>query len=90
MGTAGDPVPPGASRAIQINVRRFDAEPGKQVVLVADWSLIEGQTSTPPPIRSESITVPLTSKETSAVVSAMSHALAQLSDRIAAEIPSKT
>ncbi|MGH7915501.1 MAG: PqiC family protein [Candidatus Binataceae bacterium] len=79
----GDPAPPGDSRGVVINVRHFAAENGQHVVLLADWSLTSGQPRVAVLNRSEVIEIPLSSDRTSDVVSAMSHALGMLSDRIA-------
>jgi hypothetical protein len=79
----GDPVPPGGARSIVVNVRHFAAENASRVVFLADWSVMTGKPPLPAFTRSEAIEVPLKSDQSSAVVSAMSQALAILSDRIA-------
>ncbi len=78
----GDPAPDDGLQDIVINVQRFAAENGERVVLLVDWSLVR---ETPPATiltRSENILIPLRSDHTPDVVSAMSDAVAVLSDRI--------
>ncbi|MBV8772273.1 MAG: membrane integrity-associated transporter subunit PqiC, partial [Deltaproteobacteria bacterium] len=79
----GDPVPPGDSGGIMVNVRHFAPHEGKRVVLLADWSLISGNPARPILTRYETIELPIHSTDSSEVVSAMSEAIAVLSDRIA-------
>jgi uncharacterized protein len=84
----GDPAPDDDVRGIVVNVQHFAAENGKRVVLLVDWSMI---TETPPTViltRSEDILIPLRSDDTPGVVSAMSGAVAILSDRIVSALVS--
>lgn len=79
----GDPIPPGNSRRIMVNIRHFAAHDSKRVVLLADWSLISGTPARPILTRYEAIELPIVSSQCSQVVSGMSEAIAVLSDRIA-------
>ena len=82
----GDQVAPGDSRGIVVNVRHFAAENGQRVVLLADWSLTSSQSRAAILNKSEAIEAPLSSDRSPDVVSAMNHALAMLSDRIAGAV----
>jgi uncharacterized protein len=79
----GDPVPPGRSLGLLINVANFAAADSERVVLAADWSLMSGRPALPLLTRSELIKIPIGTSRSSEVVYAMSEALAVLSDRIA-------
>jgi uncharacterized lipoprotein YmbA len=82
----GDPIPPGDSRGIMVNVRHFAADGAKRVVLLVDWSLISGSQAAPILTRYEDIDVPIGSNQGAEVVHAMSEALGVLSDRIASTL----
>lgn len=79
----GDQIPRGDSHGIVVNVRHFAAENGQRVVLLADWSRISSQPPAAILNSSEMIEMPLSSDRSPDVVSAMSQALAMLSDGIA-------
>ncbi len=78
---SGDPTPKG-TRTLTVNVQRFTADPSNNVVLEADWSLQSSGKSAGP--RHESISAPLSGQGGEAVANAMSRALGQLADRVAA------
>jgi uncharacterized lipoprotein YmbA len=86
----GDPVEPGDTRGIVVNIRHFAPEDSQRVVLLADWSLLSGRPAQPVLTRSEAIKLPISSGQSSAVVPAMSEAVAILSDRIADAIYAAT
>ena len=75
----GQGKPAAAMRSIYINFEELAPGPEPAFVLDARWSVGLSAAS-----RHERITIPMTSLETPAVVDAMSQALAQLADRIAA------
>lgn len=70
---------PGAMRSLYVTFEDLAPGPDNVFVLDARWSMGEL-------VRHERITVPLASAESPAVVAAMSQALAQLADRIAAAL----
>ena len=70
---------PGAMRSLYVTFEDLAPGPDNVFVLDARWTLGEMT-------RHERITVPLTSNESSAVAAAMSQALGQLADRIAAAL----
>ncbi len=78
----GDPAPPGGTRTVAVNVRRFDSDATGQVTLDAGWALLKG---TPPvAVRRghETITVQASTATAGAEAAAMSRVLAELADRI--------
>jgi uncharacterized lipoprotein YmbA len=80
---AGDPAPPGA-RTITLNVQQFVADPNGQVTLEADWSLHGGKGTSS--VRHVAFQVASAGPGGDAVATAMSRALADLADRITAEL----
>jgi len=76
------PLTMNADVTIESEIRRFDPDPDGTVVLAANW-LVQGERKNAR-LQSEVIRVKSDSNDTSALVVAMSDALAQLADRIAA------
>jgi uncharacterized protein len=79
----GDPAPPGGLRILLVNIEQFASDTSGRVTLTADWTLSRGGQASGTP-RHEVITVEAGSGAVSAVVPAMSSALGELADRIAA------
>lgn len=79
----GDQMPKDG-RTLTLNVQQFMADASGQVALEADWSLQSSDRRTP--ARHESLHVPVNGEGGQAVADAMSRALGQLADRIAAEL----
>jgi uncharacterized lipoprotein YmbA len=67
---------------LEVNVDKFDADPGGAVVLVAQWVVHGGKRREK--IHSEQIRIAMTSNDTTDQVAAMSDALGQLASQIAA------
>ena len=80
---AGDPAPPGA-RTLTLNVQQFVADANGQVTLEADWSLHGGKGTSN--VRHVAFQVASKGQGGDAVATAMSRALADLADRITAEL----
>lgn len=72
------------SRQIVLVIRRFEAGPGDQVVLEAQWRLLDLDSSRAMSIENERIQVPLEGDGVEAMVRAQNRALAELSRRLAA------
>jgi len=81
----GDPAPPGGLRILLVNIQQFWGDTNGHVTLIADWSLTRAGNATGEPhhvvIRTEA-----GSGAVSAIVPAMSRALAEMADRIAATL----
>jgi uncharacterized protein len=73
-----------AQATLEIDISRFDADPDDTVVLAARWALRHGEQ--PGPAQSARFTAKPASKSTTDLVAAMSDALGQLADRIAASL----
>jgi uncharacterized lipoprotein YmbA len=80
---AGDPTPAG-TRTITLNVQQFVANANGQVTLDADWSLHGGKTTNA--VRHVRIHVAPQGQGGDAIAASMSRALAQLADRMSAEL----
>ena len=80
---AGDPAPAG-TRTITLNVQQFIADASGQVSLEADWSLHAKNTTSS--VRRVSIHVASQGQGGDAIAASMSRALAQLADRMSAEL----
>ena len=78
------PAPPSA-RGLVVDVLTFQPQSGGEVVLDADWTLLEGTQSNPVLRRSAHLTAPGASSA-QGEAAAMSALLGQLADAIAAEI----
>jgi hypothetical protein len=77
----GDPTTKG-TRTLMLNVQRFAADPSGQVVLEVDWGLqAPGQQAH---VRHEAIRTTVNGQGGGAIADAMSRALGELADRIAA------
>lgn len=79
-----DPTSPPGTRTITVSVRDFIAGPNGQVVLDTDWT--EQGRNAPTTPHHTRITVQGSGTTPDAVAAAMSEALAQLSDQIAAKV----
>jgi uncharacterized lipoprotein YmbA len=77
---------PRSDITIEINIDKFDADPGGAVVLAAQWVVHGGKHRDK--LRSEQIRVATTSNDATAQVAAMSDALGQLANLIAASLAS--
>ncbi len=77
---------PRSDITIEINVDKFDADPDGAVVLAAQWVVHGGKHRDK--LRSEQIRVATTSNDATAQVAAMSDALGQLANLIAASLAS--
>jgi uncharacterized lipoprotein YmbA len=75
-----------AQATLEIDISQFDADPDDTVVLAARWALRLGDQ--PGPAQSARLTAKPASKSTADLVAAMSQALGQLADRIAASLAS--
>jgi uncharacterized lipoprotein YmbA len=73
-----------ADATVELEITRFDPDPDGAVVLAARWVVQQQRRS--PRLRTERIRVAPASKDTDALVAAMSDALAQLGDHIAADL----
>jgi uncharacterized lipoprotein YmbA len=82
----GTPAPAGGMRSVNLVVQHFMAESGGPVVLEGDWtvSLAGGNRHTPPVTHHERVQAAVTGQDGEAVAAAMSQALGELADRIAA------
>ena len=80
---AGDPTPRG-TRMITLNVQRFVVDATGQVTLEADWSLHDGKHTSD--VRHVRLRVTSEGHGGDAIAASMSRALAELADRIAAEL----
>ena len=78
------PAPPSA-RGLVVDILTFQPQSGGEVVLDADWTLLEGTQSNPVLRRSVHLTAP-GAASAQGEAAAMSALLGQLADRIAAEI----
>jgi len=76
-----------AGMTLEISIDKFDPDPAGVVVLTAQW--VAHQEGQPDRIRSEQIRVTPGSKDPTGQVAAMSDALGQLADRIAAGLPER-
>jgi uncharacterized lipoprotein YmbA len=75
--------PMGAMRALFVNFEELAPGPEQTFVLDARWTLRAADTEV---AHHERITIPMTSMDSPAIAEAMSQALAQLADRIAAGV----
>ena len=73
-----------ANVMVEVDIQRFDLDMSGVVVLLAQMAIQQRRGSRSPIARSVRLTVPPTGTDTSALVSAMSAALGQLADQIAA------
>ena len=73
-----------ANVTVEVDVQRFDLDMSGVVVLLAQVAIQQRRGSRDPIARSVRLTVPPTGTDTSALVSAMSAALGQLADQVAA------
>lgn len=78
----GQPKPLGAMRSVSVVFEDLAASADRSFVLDARWNV--NQTGTPVMTHHERIVIPMQSLESAAVATAMSQALAQLADRMAA------
>jgi uncharacterized lipoprotein YmbA len=69
---------------VEVEISRFDADPDGAVILTGRWRVQRDAKGSP--LRSERIRVPAVAGDTARLVAAMSDALAQLGDNIAAEL----
>ncbi|MDQ2804476.1 MAG: PqiC family protein [Pseudomonadota bacterium] len=81
----GDAGPRGGPRTLTLNVQQFGGDTSGRVVLQTDWTLTREGGRAPPPHR-VSIEINAGSGKPAAIVPAMSRALGELADRIAATI----
>jgi hypothetical protein len=78
---------PGADVTIDVNIQKFDADASGTVVLTAQWVVHNGSGKKPSDqLRSQELRVEPTSADTPGQVAAMSDALGQLADQIAARV----
>ena len=84
----GDPTPPGQVLTVMLNVREFVGDTQGKVQLDADWSVLD-RNQHPLFTRQASITQEAGSGQAGPIAAAMSDALAELSDQIAASIPAR-
>lgn len=80
----GAPKPDGPMRSLDVVVETFAAGPDNEVTLDAEWTLGAADDNGTPLSRREHVVVPLSSLQADAIATAMSAALGQLADRIAA------
>ena len=73
-----------ANVTVEVDILRFDLDMSGVVVLLAQTAIQQRRGSRDPIARSVRLTVPPTGTDTSALVSAMSAALGQLADQVAA------
>jgi uncharacterized protein len=85
----GDPTPAGPILTVMLNVRDFIGDASGNVRLDADWSVLD-RNQHPLFTRQASITRKARSGQAGPIAAAMSDALAELSDRIAASIPARS
>lgn len=71
---------------LEVDFQRFDADPTGQVVLLVQWSVERGRGNPAGPPATDRITVTPATRATADVVAAMSDALGQASDRMAATL----
>ncbi len=79
-----------ADVTVEVDIQRFDLDPSGIVVLLAQMAIQPRRGSRHPIARSVRLTVPPAGADTSALVSAMSAALGQLADQIAAVLRTLT
>ncbi|HEY8290806.1 MAG TPA: PqiC family protein [Acetobacteraceae bacterium] len=82
----GDRQPPGGVLTLALNVQQFSADRSGQVILDADWMLVGGRSRKPASNHHVTLHVDAGSGRSDAVAAAMSRALGQLADRIAAAL----
>jgi uncharacterized lipoprotein YmbA len=82
-GSASLTVP--ADATVEVDISRFDADPSGVVILAARWA-VERETQKTPHLQFDRISVAEPTTPTTQLVAAMSDALGQLSDRIAASL----
>ncbi len=73
-----------ADATVEIDIQRFDADPSGQVVLLAQVAVSRGRTRTAAATRVVRLAVPPAGAGTAELVAAMSRALGQLADALAA------
>lgn len=81
----GDPTPQSRSLTVVLNIRQFVGDTAGKVVLDVDWSVLDRQQH-PRLTQRASITRQAASGQAGAIAAAMSDALGELSDRIAATL----
>ena len=82
----GDPTPAGPLLTVVVNVREFIGDAAGKVRLDADWSVLD-RNQHPLSIERASIAREAGSAQAGPIAAAMSDALAELSQRIADELP---
>lgn len=85
----GQPRPPGGVRTVVVTIEQFAPEPGGQVNLFADWSLVESGTHRVLVSRHASLHAQAKSTDSTQLAAAMSEAVAKLSDQIAVAVTGK-
>ena len=83
--TPGDPTPTGPVLTVLLNIRQFVGDAAGNVTLEADWSVLD-KGEHPVFARQAAITRHAGSGQAGPIAAAMSHALAELSDRVAADL----
>jgi uncharacterized lipoprotein YmbA len=69
-----------------VDIERFERQPDGTVLLAAEWTIEHAESGAPEIVGSANIHESITGKGYDAIVAAMSRALYQLSDKIAAEV----
>ena len=79
---------PSADVTVEVNIYKFDADPGRTVILAAQWVVHSGSgRKAQDHLRAREFRIAPTSSDTAAQVAAMSDALGQLADQIAGSLP---
>ncbi len=73
-----------ANAKVELDIQRFDADASGQVTLLAQVAVTRGRARSTAAARSVRLTVPLPGPSTAELVAAMSTALGQLADQVAA------
>jgi uncharacterized lipoprotein YmbA len=82
----GEPAPPGGVRTVAVTVQQFIGDASGHVVLTADWTVATCNARTPGPNPHAALEVDAGSANADSVAAAMSHALGQFADQIAAAL----
>ncbi len=77
-----------AAATVELDIQRFDLDPGGTVVLLAQVAVVQGRSHDPGGTRSIRVTVQPGSPGTPELVFAMSDALGQMADQVAAALRS--
>jgi uncharacterized lipoprotein YmbA len=89
MVIAPESPPPAAARGVVVDILTFQPQSAGEVVLDADWTLLEGAQSNPVIRRSEHLTA-AAAPSAQGEAAAMSTLLGQLADRIATQIAGRS